>query len=310
MQNYKSKNIERSHHWMVKALDTVEEARILISSGQTRLGAYNRLYYAVHHASVSLLRLVGNNAKKHTTIRQLFGREWVVRRKFPKSYGKLLKTLSNERTKADYGEYVPTLESDLMKRLTKVMAFIKRAQKEIPPISIERILKILISENAEIKDFSFDIYCPKSYYHHTRFTIWSPRGRINNKWLKTLRNNAINLLKLLKIEEYKDYVIGLNSRVNQYNEKQFVMLDFDNVSTIPLEKIKNEPAFLFRTVSGFHFIGSKLYDKSEWKKHMKMCSKNSSKDHYELSMKRVYSTLRITTSARKPYQPIYIGRVK
>ena len=267
---YTAKSVERAHHWIAKAIDTLEEARALIPSGQTRLGAYSRLYYSAHHAAVALLRLIGNNAKKHQAIISEFGKRWVKQRTFPRRYGKVLKTLYTERDKADYGEYVPTSLRDLERHAAVVEAFIKRAQKKIPLISTAKILSVLVHENPKIMDWSFDIYCPKSYFHHTRFTSWCPKGRVTDDWLVTLLNSHRRTLKALSVPEAKDYVLGLNSRVNQYAEEHIIMLDFDDISSLPAHQLKGEPGFFFRTQSGFHFIGSKLYSLQAWKTKMRL----------------------------------------
>lgn len=308
-QNYKPKHIERAHWWMAKALDTLAEADALIPSGQTRLGAINRLYYTTHHVAVALLRLVGrSNVRKHSTIKGQFGKEWVVDRGFPKLYGRLLNHLHDERGKADYGEFVPTFQDELEKTRRKVYRFIKRAWREIPPVSTAHILKMLVDENPEIRDFSFDVYCPKSYSHHTRLTAWAPKGRVSDAWLGRLLSSSQKLLISLNVTESRDYVLGFNSRVNQYEEQHLLMLDFDNVSTIPYDSLSGEPGFFFRTESGFHFIGSVLYRYSEWSKKMRNCAKLASKQHCDLSLKRRYGTLRLTASPRKPIKPAYIGR--
>ena len=294
---------------IAKAIDTLEEARALIPSGRTRLGAYNCLYYSAHHAAVALLRLIGNRSRSHTAIRTEFGKRWIVQRSFPKSYGKVLKTLYTEREKADYGgEYVPTTLRHLDRHAAVVTAFIKRAQKETPAFSTANTLSILVRKNSKIRDFSFDVYCPKSYFHHTRFTSWCPKGRVTDAWLRKLLNAHRRTLQLLSVPESKDYVLGLNSRVNQYAEEHIIMLDFDNLSSIPFDKFKGEPGFFFRTHSGFHFIGSKLYELKKWKTKMRSSSRIASRQHFDLSMKRGYATLRLTSSPRKPVVPVYIGR--
>lgn len=307
---YKTQNIERAHRWLVKAYDTVAEARSLLERGETRLGAYNRLYYSAHHAAVALLSLIGDSSKSHSSIKTNFSKKWVQGRGFPKLYGRLLRQLYEERRKADYGEYVSTLESDIQKRLRQVGQFIKLAVKKVPPMSFNEILQSMLGENPQIRDLSFDVYCPKSYYHHTRFTLWCPKGRLTDAWPKRALNASVRSLKSLDVQEAGEYVIGLNSRVNQYSEEHIVMLDFDNVSTIPSHRLAGEPGFLFRTGSGFHFIGLKLYRKSEWKKRMKKYSSVASKQHYDLSMKRGYATLRLTASPRKPSLPVYAGRLR
>ena len=305
---YTPKAVERAHHWIAKAIDTLAEARALIPSGQTRLGAYSRLYYSTRHTAVALLRLIGNRTTNHKAIISEFEKQWTKQRSFPVRYGKELKTLFTERGKADYGEYIPTTLRNLERRAAVVEAFIKRAQKEIPPISIAEILSILVRENSKIRDFSFDMYCPRSYFHHTRFTAWCPKGRVTDAWLDKLLNAHRRTLKTLRVPEAKDYVLGLNSRVNQYAEEHIIMLDFDDQSSLPFHEFKSEPGFFFRTYSGFHFIGSKLYRLKEWKTKMRRYSRIASRQHFDLSMKRGYATLRLTSSPRKPVVPAYIGR--
>lgn len=307
-ETFSPKQIERAHWWLAKAIDTLAEAKLLIPSGQTRLGAQNRLYYSAHHIARALLQLIGNQSKTHKAIVNQFGLEWVGKRGFPTSYGRLLNNLYDDRDKADYGEYVPTFESDIKSLAKQVENFIKKARQVIPPVSTAKILSLLVQANPEIRDFSFDIYCPKSYYHHTRFTTWCPKGRVTDTWLKTLLNSTKKTLRGLKVKNSEAYVIGLNSRVNQYEPMHIIMLDFDDISTIPESKFKGEPGFIFRTGSGFHFIGSKLYDYNSWKKRMKSFLPLASKQHYDLSLKRGYATLRLTASVRKPIAPIYIGR--
>jgi hypothetical protein len=257
------------------------------------------------------LRLVDDNSSSHRAIIRNFGLKWVNSGKIPSTYGKLLSDLFDKRDKADYGEYISTLEKDVSKYVKKVEKFLKKARKIVPVVTFCEILKIIndgLAGNKIVRDFSFDIYCPKSYYHHVRFTFWSPKGRITDKWLEKLLFCTKNTLKSLRVKESDDYVLGFNSRVNQYEEQHLVMLDFDDISSMDYTYFNNEPGFLFRTKNGFHFIGSNLYHIKEWKKRMKKFSKVASRQHYDLSMKRGYATLRITASNRKPYKPVYLGR--
>ena len=134
------------------------------------------------------------------------------------------------------------------------------------------------------------------------------RAAWTDVWLVKLLNAHRRTLRTLSVPEAKDYVLGLNSRVNQYAEEHIIMLDFDDISSLPAHHLKGEPGFFFRTQSGFHFIGSKLYSLREWKTKMRRYSRVASKQHFALSMKRGYATLRLTPSSRKPVAPAYIGR--
>jgi uncharacterized protein (UPF0332 family) len=307
-EEYLTRNIERSRWWISKAKDTLAEAKLLLPSGQTRLGAVNRLYYSSHHAAKALLQLIGINPRSHSAIISQFSYEWIKKRGFPASYGKLLKDLEIDRKRSDYGEYVSTYQKEIESIYRRVNIFVEKVGRVIPPITIAKILEIIVNENPEIRDFSFDIYCPKSYYHHTRLTIWCPKGRCTQKWLNTLLNSSIKTLNNLHVKQSYAYVIGLNSRINQYEPMHLLMLDFDDISTIPRDRFKKEPGFIFRTGSGFHFIGARLYHYREWKSHMKSFLPLASKQHFDLSMKRGYATLRLTASIKKPIAPIYIGR--
>lgn len=247
-------------------------------------------------------------SKTHDSIKNQFGAVWVRRKGFPARYGRILKDYYADREKADYGEYVPTMQRDLEARVRVVQAFIRRAQKLIPPVSLARIVTLLVRDNPTIRDFSFDFYCPHSYYHHTRFSVWCPKGRLTDRWLRRLVASTRRSVKALGVVDAKDYVLGINSRVNQYEEAHLLMLDFDNVSSVPSQMFAGEPGFFFRTHSGFHFLGGRLYKYSDWKKRMRRYSSVVSRDHRELSLKRGYATLRITASPRKPLVPAYVGR--
>lgn len=305
---YSAKNVERAHWWIAKAVDALEEARVLLPSGQTRAGARSRMYYAAHHAAVAMLRLVGVTASTHQAVKGTFGKEWVKKRKLPKKFGQLLTTLGTERTAADYGEFVATDKRGMDRLFAQVKQFVARAQREIPPVTTARILALLVEKNPAIRDFSFDVYCPKSYFHHTRFTAWTPKGRVSDRWLARLLSETTRTLLTLKVREATDYVLGLNSRVNQYRPLHVLMLDLDDVSSVPTKKFAKEPGFLFRTGSGYHFIGSTLYSYADWKRRMRSFLPLASKQHYQLSLARGYATLRLTASPRKPHRPVYVGQ--
>jgi uncharacterized protein (UPF0332 family) len=307
-EEFTPKNIERAHWWLAKATDSLEEARILLPSGRTRSGATSRLYYAAHHAACSLLRLVGVTTRSHSAVKNAFGQQWIKRRGLPVKFAALLVRLEDDRHAADYGEFVATDRRSMERSFREVRDFIARARREIPEVTTAQILALIVEKNPEIRDFSFDIYCPKTYFHHTRLTAWTPKGRVSAAWLERLLREAKSALQALRVAEAEDYVLGLNSRVNQYRPQHILMLDLDDVSSVLRSKFANEPGFLFRTGSGFHFIGARLYSYAEWKSRMRSFLPLASKQHYQLSVARGYGTLRLTSSARKPQKPVYIGQ--
>ena len=300
--------LERANWWLVRAEDTLTEANVLIKESRTRIGARNRLYYTAHHIARALLELSGKSPRSHTNVISQFGLHWVKTQKIPSQYGRLLNTLYSEREVADYGESIPTFRKSIEATAMHVLKLYNRARRIVPVVSFAQLLSLVIQQNQAIRDLSFDVYCPKSYYHHTRFTVWFPKGRFTERWFARLRATSLRMLKDLGIKESGDYVLGLNSRVNQYTPQHLLLLDIDDISTLPFNKFKGEPGYFLRTASGFHFIGSQLYDYPQWRVRMKKYYPFQSKQHTELSLKRGYSTLRVTKSARKNFVPTYIGR--
>jgi hypothetical protein len=109
-----------------------------------------------------------------------------------------------------------------------------------------------------------------------------------------------------------DYVVGLNSRVNQYDDDHLVMIDIDAVNPAVESFLKPFGGTLLKSGRGFHFIGRKIISGGQsWRKVMcgflrhKTLKKHIDKDHIEISLKRGYSTLRVTTSPVKPTAPYF-----
>jgi hypothetical protein len=101
-----------------------------------------------------------------------------------------------------------------------------------PRIEVTDILKGIYEDNrAKVKDFSFDIYCPKTYSHHNRLTFWQPPFYLDIISPKSLTFNTRKLLKALRVKKHTDYVVGINSKLNQYSPVHMVMLDIDGVDT-------------------------------------------------------------------------------
>lgn len=175
-----------------------------------------------------------------------------------------------------------------------------------PRLPVEELLRPITRKGTEIADLSFDIYCPKAYKHHTRLTIWMPRVMANGDHVATALKKGRAMLKACGVREVTNYVIGLNSRINQYKETQLLMLDFDDMTyeELPHAELKTEPGVLLSTASGFHFLGLKPYEHREWRAKLKRLRKIAAKDHIDLSLQRGYSTLRMSASPRKPFAPI------
>ncbi|MDY0001355.1 MAG: hypothetical protein RBU30_08690 [Polyangia bacterium] len=302
------KAVEKAHFWLVKSLDALDEARALAGSGRTRAGAWRCLLGAASSAATALLRVSGSSARGPKEILAALRKSWVRGRGLPARYAELLGELMNADRALASGEWVATDARTLERSAARVEKFVARARRELPPMSITRLLGDLAAQNPLVRDLSFDVYCPRTYFHHTRLTLWCPKGRISEPWLARMRESAIRTIRELGVKEAGDYVVGLNSRVNQYEARHIVMLDFDDVSTAPEKQLRREPGVFFRTGSGIHFIGTRLYAAAEWEKRMKSYASIASEDHIQLSLQRGYATLRLTASPRKPLAPVFMGR--
>ncbi len=180
----------------------------------------------------------------------------------------------------------------------------------VPRLPVEDLLKPITGKGTEVTDISFDIYCPRAYKHHTRLTIWMPRIIAHGDHAMMALKKGRAMLKSCGVSGVDQYVIGLNSRVNQYRQQHLLMLDFDDITyeELPRKALAGEPGILLRTATGFHFLGLKLYDQRTWISKLKALRKVASDDHIDLSMQRGYATLRMTASPRKPFAPIVYER--
>jgi len=194
-----------------------------------------------------------------------------------------------------------------MKHVQRILDKTSMVTARIP---VEELLRPITGKGTEITDVSFDIYCPKAYKHHTRLTIWMPRIMAHGDHTAKALKKGRAMLKACGVRGVNQYVIGINSRVNQYKEQHLLMLDFDDLpyEDLPLNVIKSEPGILLRTERGFHFLGLHLYDLNEWKKKLRGLRKVAEDDHIDLSLQRGYGTLRMSASPRKPFAPIVFER--
>jgi hypothetical protein len=201
----------------------------------------------------------------------------------------------------------------LKKQLVALTAYVNFAMSVVPRVEVVDLLKSIFEDNREkIKDFSFDIYCPKTYSHHTRLTFWQPPFYIDIFGVPQLIRRATQLLKALRVRRSSDYVVGLNSRVNQYKDDHLIMIDIDTVNPAVESALKPIGGILLKTGRGFHFIGRKIVSGAkEWRKEMRSLLRHKKlkmhvdKKHIEISIRRGYSTLRVTSSPVKPTVPYF-----
>ena len=296
----------RVHRHLALALNSHQWACRLLAQGEDPTDSIRKMLRSLKYGWAILLERRDAKSSKVTCISR--GALLKIDREV-----KELMALSEDylavRAKAQLaGEHIN--KKTLHKLFAKVIELVKQAldrtSEAAARVPIEWLLKPLTKKGAGVADISFDIFCPKQYKHHTRITFWIPRVNVSSDLVKEALAHGRQMLSSCGVREAENYVIGLDSRMDQYRERHVLMLDFDDIpyEEMPLERLKQEPGVLVRTESGYHFLGWRLYDKREWVKRLKSFKDVASHDHIELSLQRGYATLRLTASPRKPFAPI------
>lgn len=307
---------KRASTLMALGLSEFEAASKLIDTGLYR-EAVVHLYFTCFYTSQAVLChvLKGRVSHEHleTQLHKTYGRS----SSFPRRYVRLHGRLHLQRNQFNYHS-THTPDPDVLKtQIKSLKAYIQFALKVVPRVEVCDFLKSLIAENSgRIKDFSFDVYCPKTYSHHTRLTFWQPPFYLDVFGVKHIAQQASEMLHKLRVKKSKDYVVGLNSRVNQYKDDHLLMVDIDAVNPAVESALKPLGGTLLKSGRGFHFIGRQIIlGRKEWHRAMskllrlKTLKSHLDRDHVEISLKRGYSTLRITASPVKPQVPYFYKEI-
>ena len=102
-------NDDLVHYRLARAVETLEEARLMFASNYLH-GAANRLYYACFYAVCALLAHNNMSSGKHSGILSLFNYHFIKTQKIPISLGKFYSKLFNNRTEGDYGDMLAEIE--------------------------------------------------------------------------------------------------------------------------------------------------------------------------------------------------------
>jgi len=180
--------------------------------------------------------------------------------------------------------------------------------------SFDLVKEIATAHGTRIRDLSFDIYCPRTYAHHLRLTMWlPPETVIFDLDAPRLVEHARSFVGGLEAERNEEYAIGLNSRVDQYSDRHLLMLDLDSVDDAAVERLREHGGYLLKSGRGYHFIGKTLIASQEqWAAALRAIQEAPElRDHVDpshigMSLKRGYSTLRILESPAKPQRPMMI----
>jgi uncharacterized protein (UPF0332 family) len=309
---YTSKQKKRASTLMALGTSETQAAEKLVEEGLYR-EAIVHLYFTCFYISQALLchKLKSNPSHKNLNshMHRFYGRH----KSFPRRYVQLHTKLYKQRTEFDY-RTTHTPDPDILKKqLLQLKAYVKLALKVVPRVEVLDLLKSFHEDNrGEIKDFSFDVYCPKTYAHHTRLTFWQPPFYLDIFGVEQMVKKASVLLKGLKVARYQDYVVGFNSKMDQYKDVHLIMLDIDTVNPAVESALKPIGGILLKSGRGFHFIGKNvMIGREVWRKEMRRLTKKATlkahidRDHIEISLKRGYATLRVTASPVKPTVPYF-----
>ena len=271
------------------------------------------MYFSSFYASQALLaKHIGANPS-HKNVETELHRRYGRSSTFPRRYVRLHDELHRLRNEFDYKTAHSPSPTMLATKQRVLQAYLAFALKRVPRIDVVDLLRGILAEHgAAIRDLSYDVYCPRTYAHHTRLTVWQPPFYLDIFTPSMLAGAARQMLESLRVRRTDDYVVGINSRVNQYESSQLVFLDIDSVDAGVEAELKKLGGILLKTGRGFHFIGTALIRKHvTWEKLMRRLARSRvlrryvDQDHIAISLKRGYSTLRVTESPAKPTVPFF-----
>ncbi len=270
------------------------------------------LYFSCFYLSHAILlnNLLKSNPSHEAvegSLNKVYGRS----SNLPHRYIKMHSRLHSLRTEVDYRSAHTPETKGINQYLKLVKYYYKFVDQYIEGIGFQDILSdIFLANDDEVKDFSIDIYCPKTYSHHVRFSLWFPPFYLSILKIDNLTKHIREVLRKNHVRNFGNYVAGLNSRLNQYDEHQLLMLDIDSLSSDVEFKLKEIGGILLKSGRGYHFIGRQIISNNkEWTKKLRrvlrdpILKQRIDHKHIVISMKRGYSTLRMTTSSVKPVKP-------
>ncbi len=271
------------------------------------------LYFTCFYASQALLIQTIRTNPSHQYLESELHRVYGRSTDFPRKYVRVHSDLHRLRTEYDYrNTYSPDPE-ETAKDLKRLGLYLRFALRNVPKLETIDILKGLCSDHKKlIKDLSYDVYCPKTYSHHARITFWQPPFYLDIFQPKKIGVQARKMLKKLRVKNSDNYVVGLNSRLNQYSDCHLILLDIDALNPAVEKALGKYGGILLKSGRGFHFIGKKIVSgEDEWRKTYKriardkVLKKHIDKTHIDISLMRGYATLRVTASAVKPNVPFF-----
>jgi len=307
---YNIKQRKRASTFFALTSTELEAAHALIEKQLFR-EAVVHLYFASFYTSQALLCRHLSTKASHKAVDSTVHRVYGRKKEFPKRYLKIHSQLHKLRTELHYRSAHTPEPTKIEKNYRMILSYYKFARKSVSEIEFDDILRDIVADNqGKIKDFSLDIYCPKTYFHHVRFTAWFPPFYLDIFKVKKITNYTKIILRKLKVKNNQNYVGGLNSKLNQYSDVHLLMLDIDSLDATVEARLKKFGGILFKSGRGFHFLGKYIIKtRKEWIKTLRNVLRDHvlrdriDRKHIVISLQRGYSTLRITTSPLKTQYP-------
>jgi uncharacterized protein (UPF0332 family) len=272
----------------------------------------SKFYYAAVFAAQAACLELCRGSSKHKYWKGEFnkhfgkGRGWI-----PKSYPTMLNKLCDLREEADYKSTLPNDEILSHKYMTQVGNLLKKVRNNTPLLLYPEFIEDLVNNDGDILALEFDYYCPKSYIHKERVQFQIQADLYTHKTTKQVLKAAKDCIKTIKASRKDDYVLGWNNRLGQDATAFLLFLDIDeNDETLIKSALKKRKGWLFKTGSGYHFIGYDIYSSTkQWLYRLNQAVKSKQLKsiidikHVEFSEKRGYATLRIGSSPIKNFTP-------
>lgn len=309
---YSYKQKKRASTLMSLALSELEASVTLVERELCR-EALVHMYFCCFYATQALLVTHVSAKPSHKNLEAQLHKHYGKSKSFPRRYVEIHTLLHSLRIQFNYNVTYSPQPKLIQQKLRVLQAYVSFAFRSVPTLGTTDLLAAILAENpGKINDFSYDIYCPKTYSHHTRLTLWQPPFYLDIFSVAQVQTQARRMLQNLRVKRPNDYVVGINSRLDQYGGNHLVMLDIDSLDASVESSLSKLGGVLLKSGRGFHFIGRKVVEgQREWEKMMRQLKRGKElkdyldHDHIDVSLRRGYATLRVTSSKVKPQIPVF-----
>lgn len=286
-------------------------AQILIR-GKGYAAAVAQLYFSAFFAAQAACVEHGGRSKKHSYWVGLFnkkfgeGRGWI-----PRLYPKLLNKLYEEREATDYAGTLSNDEDTATRYELGVKNLVKKVRDNTPLLLYPDFIIDFLEKNIGVLAVEFDYYCPKAYIHKERVQLQVQAKKYNPKYINKIIRSGELAIATVDASRKNDYVLGWNNRLGQSGDGYLLFLDIDESDEGKVRSaLKDRKGWLFKSGEGFHFIGKEVLSSERlWLHRFKQAAKSRKlknlvdEKHIDFSIRRGYSTLRVTRSEVKDFVP-------